>query len=201
MKRKLAKVISVLLIIAIIPCTSLSASAKSSVATEITSNVLRTSKNSGISTYAIKPPNNSSGSGETSLPYTAEPYPIYAGHTCYTLHYFKTSTGKITLNYHLFAIQPAVGERYVQFELLKGKKGFLWNVSWSTVGYRTIMFDDTIDEDATAKPHKTYNGTETFSNLEKNTMYCICIHNITPPDLESGYNYENAVAGTIEITE
>lgn len=181
--------------------TGTSAPADSSVTTEAQTNAAGNNDNGGISPLAVKPPNNSPNSGETSLPYTARPYPIYAGGTCYTLYYFKTTTGKLTLNYHLYATQPAEGERQVEFELLEGKKEILWNVSWTTVASRGIRFYDDFNEDIYGGQQNTFNGTIIFSGLKKDTMYCIAIKNITPDDPYGGEGHENAVCGTVDITE
>ncbi len=199
MKNKIAKIFSAFAMTVVISCTSLSASANSTIKADVPCVVLRSSDNGGISTQEWDPP--SSNSGEVSLPYTAEPYPIYAGHDCYTSHYFKTSSGKLTLNYHLYALQPAVGYRSVEFELLKGKKGFLWNIKWSSVDSKSISFNDTIDEYITSEPYTTYDGTVTFSDLEKDTMYCILIKNTTEEDPNPTHSRENAICGTIDITE
>lgn len=200
MKSKLTKVMSAVFMAAVISCTSIAASADSSMTSEAQTNAVSSIGSGGISPLATDPPNNAIGSGITSLPYTAEPYPIYAGYSCYTLHYFKTTTGKLTLDYSLYAVQPSTGKRNVIFELLEGKNGFLWDVNWTSVDLKSISFEDTVDE-GEGGIHKTYDDTVTFRGLKNNTMYCIRIVNTTKEDPTSGYNHENAVCGKIVIKE
>lgn len=199
MKNKLAKTLLSFAMAAVISCMSLVASASGVAEGNFSANVLSNSDNGGISTLKSSPPNNASGSGQASLPYTAQPYPIYAGHSCYTSYYFKTSTGKLTLDYHMYAVQPAEGYRSMVFQLFEGKNGLLWNVNWSFVASESRSFYDTVNEDVIDKPTKTYDGTVTFSGLKANTMYCICIVNTTAESSNSSYT--NSICGTIDISE
>ena len=150
-----------------------------------------------ITLMDIQPPNDA----ETTLPYTAQPYDLYAGSGSYTLYSFKTKTGKLNMHYTLEAQDPDHGERSMTLYVYKKvTKSVLWwtEVSWDLVESKTITINDTTSETIPPYMNKSIVGDVSFYNLSTTESYCLRIVNSTSPSA-SGYN--NAISVTIKITD
>lgn len=89
--------------------------------------------------------------------------PLYGGHRSYTAKLFTTDTGKLKLEYDLYADTNMERQRKMEIILYKS--------TGSVVNDRTISFNPA------GAP--TYKGTCTFTGLLPNTNYYIEFHNIT----------------------
>ena len=92
--------------------------------------------------------------------------PLYGDHHTYTGKMFTTNTGRLKLEYDLYADTNMERQRKMEIFLYKSTGS-----SWTKVGERTISFNPAASS--------TYKGTCIFSGLSANTNYLIEFHNVT----------------------
>lgn len=97
--------------------------------------------------------------------------PIYGGHHTYTAKMFTTNTGRLKLEYELYADTNMERQRKVEIYLYKSTKSSDGTTSYTKVDERTISFNPAASS--------TYKGSCTFSSLSANTNYFIEFYNAT----------------------
>lgn len=130
----------------------------------------------------VTPRDISKPTGETTLPYTANLYDLWAQKGTYTLYSFKTSTGELNLEWDLEAVRPYEGARSMRVEVYK-KNTF----TWSRVDYESFFFYD------------SGNGELSFTGLDTDKLYCIRFNNTSSENTDT--DYHNSISGTIIISE
>ena len=97
--------------------------------------------------------------------------PIYGGHYTYSGKMFTTNTGRLRLEYDLYADNDMERQRKVNIILYKSTKSSNGTLSSTQVDERTISFNPAASS--------TYKGSCTFSNLSADTNYYIEFYNAT----------------------
>lgn len=97
--------------------------------------------------------------------------PLYGGHRTYSAKLFTTNTGRLKLEYDLYADTNMERQRKVEIRLYKSTTSSNGTTSYTQVSERTISFNPAASS--------TYKGSCTFSSLSANTDYFIEFYNAT----------------------
>ncbi len=117
--------------------------------------------------------------------------PIYGGHRTYTAKMFTTNTGRLKLQYDLYADNNMERQRKVEIFLYKRTESSDGTISYTKVNERTISFNPAAGS--------TYKGTCTFSGLSTNTNYFIEFHNVTAYGGSYGLSSSDVGVGCNEL--
>lgn len=131
---------------------------------------------------------------ETTLPYTANLYDLWAGKGTYTLYSFKTSTGELNLDWSLCAVRPSHGRRSMIIDLYK-KDGN----SWRVVDYQYLSFTDEDADDFDGRDD-IYTGSVSFTNLSSDEIYCMRFNN-TSSENTGSTSLHNSISKSIIISD